>query len=67
MRLVKHCLRILGRKFDKYLIPFLELAIKAYDVRFIYFIIITVQQNPIPGFIYSVEFCLVEYHTIPDY
>ena len=32
IRLVKHCLRILGRRFDPYLIPFLQLVIKAYEV-----------------------------------
>eukprot|EP00347_Sterkiella_histriomuscorum_P023855 403333152 len=55
VRLVKHCSRILGSEFDKYLVPFLQKAIQAY------------QQNPIPGFIYSVEFCLVDYHKDTSY
>lgn len=34
IRLAKHGLRILERKFDPYLIPFLQLVIKAYEVSY---------------------------------
>lgn len=32
IRLLKHSVRILGRKFDNYLVPLLQLVIKAYEV-----------------------------------
>lgn len=44
IRLVKHCLRILGREFDQYLITFLQQTIKAYQVSY--------------RIIYHVNYCL---------
>lgn len=55
IRIVKASLRILGRHFDKYLIPFLQNVISAY------------KQNHLASFLYAVEFCLLDYSTHREY
>jgi hypothetical protein len=55
IKIMKSSLRILGRNFDKYLIPFLQMVIQAY------------KQNHLPGFIYAVEFCLSDYQQMREY
>jgi hypothetical protein len=46
VRIMKTSMRILGRHFDSYLIKFLQMVVASY------------KQNPLPSFIYAVEFCL---------
>jgi len=55
IRIVKASLRILGRHFDKYLIPFLQNVIAAYKL------------NHLASFLYAVEFCLLDYSTHREY
>jgi hypothetical protein len=54
-RLVKHCIRIIPGVFHQYMVPFLQIVIQQFD------------QCPCSAFIYSIEFCMKEYQSYPQF
>lgn len=55
IRVVKHCLRVLGDQFEPYLQDFIKKSLVCY------------QQNAIGCFVYSVEFLAIEFNRLEQY
>lgn len=54
-RVVKHSLRVMGGQFEPYLRDFIKKAMFCY------------QKNPIGSFVYSVEFCFIDFCENEDF
>lgn len=54
-RVVKHCLRVMGDQFEPYLSGYIKKALICYE------------KNPIGTFLYSVEFCFLEFYHNSSY